>query len=119
VNQKLNRILAQHLVSEKILMKDGQVDEEALKNIFHMLMVVNPAIEVYLLDPNGNILAFSAPPGKVKRQSVSLDPVKRLLSGSSSLILADDPRDLTRKIFSTAHYSGRHGGYLYIIAGRI
>ncbi len=40
VNQKLNRILAQHLVSEQILLKNGQVDEGALKNIFHMLMVV-------------------------------------------------------------------------------
>lgn len=121
VNQKLNRILAQHLVSEKILMKDGRVDEEALKNIFHMLMVVNPAIEVYLLDPKGNILAFSAPPGKVKRQSVSLEPVKRLLDGSSSLpILGDDPRDVTqKKIFSAAPITlnSRTGGYLYIILG--
>jgi signal transduction histidine kinase len=121
VNQKLNRILAQHLVSEKILMKNGRVDEEALKNIFHMLMVVNPAIEVYLLDPNGNILAFSAPPGKVKRQSVSLEPVKRLLIGTSSLpILGDDPRDLTqKKIFSAAPISlnSRTEGYLYIILG--
>ncbi len=121
VNQKLNRILAQHLVSEKILMKDGRVDEEALKNIFHMLMVVNPAIEIYLLDPNGNILAFSAPPGKVKLQSVSLEPVKHLLSGSSSLpILGDDPRDLTqKKIFSAAPITlnSRTEGYLYIILG--
>ena len=77
VNQKLNRILAQHLVSEKILMKDGRVNDKALQNIFHMLMVVNPGIEVYLLDPDGRILAFSAPPGKVKRQSVSLEPVNR------------------------------------------
>ena len=121
VNQKLNRILAQHLVSEKILMKDGRVDEEALKNIFHMLMVVNPAIEIYLLDPDGNILAFSAPPGKVKRQSIPLEPVKRLLSGSSSLpILGDDPRDLSqKKIFSAAPITlnSRTEGYLYIILG--
>jgi two-component system OmpR family sensor kinase len=121
VNQKLNRILAQHLVSEKILMKGGRADEEALKNIFHMLMVVNPAIEVYLLDPKGNILAFSAPPGKVKRQSVSLEPVKRLLGGTSSLpILGDDPRDLTqKKIFSAAPITlnSRTEGYLYIILG--
>ena len=29
VNQKLNRILAQHLVSENILLKNGRVDEKA------------------------------------------------------------------------------------------
>jgi two-component system, OmpR family, sensor kinase len=121
VNQKLNRILAQHLVSEKILMKDGRVDEAALKNIFHMLMVVNPVIEVYLLDTNGRILAYSAPPGKVKRRSVSLGPVTRLLERNSPLpVLGDDPRDLAgKKIFSAAPITlnSRTEGYLYIILG--
>jgi signal transduction histidine kinase len=86
-----------------------------------MLMVVNPVIEVYLLDSNGVILAFSAPPGKVKRQSVSLGPVKRLLSGTAGLpVLGDDPRDLRqKKVFSVAPISlkGRTEGYLYIILG--
>src|SRR5271169_4761773 len=121
VNQKLNRILAQHLVSENILLTDGRVDNKALQNIFHMLMVVNPEIEVYLLDTKGAILSYSAPPGKVKRQSVSLDPVKRLLSGTLSLpVLGDDPRDLHQeKIFSAApiYRDGRIEGYLYIILG--
>jgi two-component system, OmpR family, sensor kinase len=121
VNQKLNRILAQHLVSENILLKDGRVDNKALQNIFHMLMVVNPVIEVYLLDTKGAILSYSAPPGKVKRQFVSLDPIKRLLSGRSSLpVLGDDPRDLHQeKIFSAApiYRGGRIEGYLYIILG--
>jgi two-component system, OmpR family, sensor kinase len=121
VNQKLNRILAQHLVSENILLKDGRVDNKALQNIFHMLMVVNPEIEVYLLDTKGTILSYSAPPGKIKRQSVSLDPVKRLLSGTSSLpVLGDDPRDLHQeKVFSAApiYRDGRIEGYLYIILG--
>ncbi len=121
VNQKLNRILAQHLVSEKILMQNGRVNETALRNIFHMLMVVNPVIEVYLLDPDGKILAYSAPPGKVKRQSISLGPVEQLLNGTSSLpILGDDPRDPDqKKIFSAAPIAlnGRTEGYLYIILG--
>ena len=121
VNQKLNRVLAQQLVSEQILMKDGRVDENALHNIFHMLMVVNPAIEVYLLDRYGKILAFSAPPGKVKRQSVSLEPAHRLLNNTSALpILGEDPRDpANKKVFSIAPImlNGHTEGYLYIILG--
>jgi len=121
VNQKLNRILAQHLVSEQVLLKNGRVNNDALKNIFHMLMVVNPGIEVYLLDADGKILSFSAPPGKVKRRSVSLEPVKRLLSATSSLpILGDDPRDLnSKKVFSVSPImlNGRTEGFLYIILG--
>ena len=77
VNQKLNRELAAHIVSEKLLLQDHQINEEALKEIFHMLMVINPSIEIYLLDPVGNILAFSAPPGKVKRKHVNLEPVNK------------------------------------------
>ncbi len=121
VNQKLNRILAQHLVSENILLKDGRVNDEALKDVFRMLMVVNPGIEVYLLGTDGKIMAFSAPPGKVKRHTVSLDPVRRLLGNAPSLpILGDDPRDLTgKKVFSAAPImlNGRAEGYLYIILG--
>jgi len=121
VNQKLNRILAQQLVSEKVLLTNGRVNNEALQNVFHMLMIVNPGIEVYLLDPDGRILEFSAPPGKVKRQSVSLEPIKRLLSKTNSLpILGDDPRDpANRKVFSASPVirNGQTEGYLYIILG--
>jgi two-component system, OmpR family, sensor kinase len=121
VNQMLNRNLAQHLIAERILMQAGRVNEPVVKHIFHQLMVVNPGIEVYLLDPSGNILAFSAPPGKVKRQTVSLEPLKKYLDETGSFpILGDDPRDLARKkVFSVAPIpiKGQIEGYLYVILG--
>ena len=121
VNQKLNRTLAEHLVLEKVLMEEGRVNERALQDIFHMLMVVNPNIEVYLLDPNGNIMAFSAPPGKVKRQKISIEPLKSFLKKTAVFpLLGDDPRDLERKkVFSAAPISlkGEIQGYLYVILG--
>ncbi|MGZ8366677.1 MAG: sensor histidine kinase, partial [Nitrospira sp.] len=122
VNQKLNQTLAERIVSEKLLMQEGLVNEEAVKEIFHILMVINPRIEVYLLDSQGTILTFSAPPSKVKRQHISLDPLKRFVSGVEDLpILGDDPRDLNRqKIFSASpieSLSGSIQGYLYVILG--
>lgn len=122
VNQKLNQTLAERIVSENLLMQEGLVNEEAVKEIFHMLMVINPSIEVYLLDAEGTILTFSAPPSKVKRQRISLDPLKRFQSGVEDLpILGDDPRDLNRqKIFSSfpiESLSGSIQGYLYVILG--
>ena len=122
VNQKLNQSLAERIVSENLLMREGLVNEEALKEIFHMLMVINPSIEVYLLDAQGTILTFSAPPSKVKRQRISLDPLKQFLSGAEDLpILGDDPRDINRqKIFSAfpiESLSGSVQGYLYVILG--
>lgn len=122
VSQKLNRTLAERMVSEKVLMQEGRVNDEVLKEIFHELMVINPSIELYLLDPQGAILTFSAPPGKVKRQHISLDPLERFLSGTVDFpILGDDPRDLTRKkvfsVFPIETLGGSIQGYLYIILG--
>lgn len=122
VSQKLNRTLAERMVSEQVLMQEGRVNDAALKDIFHQLMVINPSIELYLLDPQGTILTFSAPPGKVKRQRISLDPLNRFLSGGEDFpIQGDDPRDLTRKkvfsVFPIETLGGSIEGYLYIILG--
>jgi len=116
VNQKLNRTLAANLAHEKPLMKDGRIDRAMLHQVLDALMAVNPDIEIYLLDPGGRIVAFSAPPGRVKRGSVSLDPIRRFLEGGRLPIKGDDPRDPSRgKIFSAAPLAG--GGYLYVILG--
>ncbi len=121
VTQRLNRDLAGHLVHEKILLRGGRVDQGALKEVFHMLMVINPSIEIYLLDPEGRILAFSAPPGRVKRERVGLGPVAQFLrSGDDFPLLGDDPRDAARrKVFSAARIprEGALEGYLYVVLG--
>jgi len=121
VNQKLNRKLAELIVAENSILQDSRVNQEALKEIFHMIMVINPSIELYLLDPEGNILAFSAEPGKVKRRRVELDPIKQLINGQVTLpLLGDDPRDLEgKKVFTAAPISpdSKLEGYLYVILG--
>lgn len=121
VSQKLNRNLAENLVNEKLLIKDNKINHEALEYVFHILMVINPSIELYLLDPEGNVLEYSAAPGKVKRTRVSLDPIKEWLAGSVAIPLqGDDPRNLSRKkVFSAARIppQGKLEGYLYVILG--
>jgi signal transduction histidine kinase len=119
--QKLNRNLARQIVAEKILMQDHQINHPGLKEIFDMLMVVNPGIEVYLLNPDGKILAYSAPPGKVKLERVSLVPIQEWFGGSPRFPLTgDDPRNPGReKVFTAARIpeQGLLQGYLYIILG--
>jgi signal transduction histidine kinase len=83
-----------------------------------MLMVVNPSIEVYLLDPGGRILAFSAPPGRVVRERVDLAPVDHFLEGARLPVYGDDPRDRgAREVFSAAPIvsDGSLQGYLYVV----
>ncbi len=121
VNQKLNSGLAAQIVKDRILMEDGRVNQEALKNIFHMLMVINPGIEIYLLDKKGRILTFSAPRDSVRREVVDLTPVEQWLDGRlSPPVQGDDPKSLTRKkVFSAApiEQNGTLEGYLYVILG--
>jgi signal transduction histidine kinase len=119
VAQKLNAALAENMVAEHLFFRDGEIDHAALEQLFHALMVINPRVELYLLDPAGRILAFSAPPGKVQREAVDLAPVQRFLSGEYTPPLrGDDPRSLQRqKVFSAAPIAvdGDQAGYLYVI----
>lgn len=120
INQSLNRSLAANIVETKALVRESEVDPQALDEVFEMLMHINPAIEVYLLDPEGRILAYSAPPGKVKRTRVALDPIKAFLAGRRLPIRGDDPRDKQdRNVFSAApvREAGRLAGYLYVVLG--
>lgn len=129
LTQKLNTTLAAHIVAEEPLfmgqdVTKQQINHTALKSLFHWLMVINPSIELYLLDAGGKILAFSAPEGHVKRQTVSLTPIHRFLAGESTYpLVGDDPRgtgiDARQKVFSAAPIPGKDAknpaGYLYVI----
>jgi len=122
VSQKLNRDLAGNIAAAtKFFLPDNSINNQALAKLFHQLMVINPSIELYLLDQDGKILAYSANPDKVKRKRVSLGPIKAWLSGKTpELHLGDDPRNPNgQKVFSVARLpkEGNLTGYLYVILG--
>lgn len=119
VNQNLNRDLAKNLVADRNLVAEGRLNEMALKEMFHEYMTINPSIEIYLLDVQGQILSYSADPKRVKRKSVSLGPIYGFLSGEASFpILGDDPRSHERrKAFSVTPVPSANDpqGYLYVV----
>lgn len=118
VNQQLNRDLARNLVADRNLVAQGRVNDEALKGLFHQYMVINPSIEIYLLGPNGEILAYSADPGKVKRRHVDMAPIRAFLNGEDYPLLGDDPRAHDRrKVFSVTPIPSAKDpeGYLYVV----
>lgn len=121
VAQKLNAGLAQHIVDEEAWLAGEKVNHKALEKLFHNLMVINPTIEVYLLNREGRILDYAAPQGKVKRLSVDVVPIKQYLAGNITYpFTGDDPRSLQRhKVFSVAEIRGKQGlaGYVYVILG--
>jgi len=119
LNQKLNRDLARNLVADRNLVAEGRIDRMALKDTFAQYMVINPSIEIYLLDLEGKILAYSADPGKVKRNRVSLEPINEFIRQAGKLpLLGDDPRSHDRqKAFSVTPVPSIEDpeGYLYVV----
>ncbi|TMO70904.1 two-component sensor histidine kinase [Pseudoalteromonas sp. S3785] len=119
--QNLHLALAEHLVQDNPLIKEGVYDYKALENLFHTLMLLGPAFEFYFVDENGKILTYSADPGKVKRTHINLAPLKTLINNPDAApIYGDNPRDQTQqKIFSVAPVFNNDTlqGYLYVIIG--
>lgn len=119
VTQRLSGGLAAHIAGNAELMRGDGLNQAAVKSLFDQLMAVNPSVEVYLLDPQGRIVAQAAPPGHLKRDRVDLAPVRQLLAGAPLPVLGDDPRAQAgvRKIFSVApmKVNGRDTGYVYVV----
>ena len=118
VNQLVSRDLAKNLIMDRNLVAEGKIDEAALKETFHQYMVINPSIEIYLLDLDGNILSYSADPGKVKRKHVSLGPIGDFLEKDIYPLLGDDPRSHDKqKAFSVTPVPNEINpeGYLYVV----
>ncbi|MEO8627203.1 MAG: HAMP domain-containing sensor histidine kinase [Betaproteobacteria bacterium] len=118
-NQRLNQTLAQHLAAQNGLVNSSEANASRLRSMFDMQMITNPSIQIYLLDPDGRIVAFSAKPNEVKLDRVELAPIRAFLDRGANLpIRGDDPRHpQDPRIFSaTAIPSSENPqAYLYVM----
>jgi signal transduction histidine kinase len=82
-------------------------------------MVMNPSIEVYLLNPQGKIISYYQPDKPIQLRVVSLEPVHAFIAlAGNEYILGDDPRNAdTQKIFSAAaiEKGTKLQGYIYVV----
>lgn len=124
-NQRLYGSIAQHLVQEikPKINEAGEVDTVVLHDIMHSMMVINPNVEVYLLDPQGEIITYVVPKKVVKLDRVDLAPVQQFLNKSEEeVIVGDDPRNPgVKKVFSAApfYHNDQLNGYAYIILASV
>ncbi|HEY0293843.1 MAG TPA: HAMP domain-containing sensor histidine kinase [Bordetella sp.] len=118
VVQALSRDLAEHIARDGQLADGSGLKPDAVRQLFRQLMVVNPSVEVYLLDQDGRITGHAAPANRIMRDHVDLGPVRALLAGAPLPVLGDDPRsERGRKVFSAAplRVDGREMGYVYVV----
>ncbi|MEH6558415.1 MAG: HAMP domain-containing sensor histidine kinase [Oceanicoccus sp.] len=104
ITQRINRDIALHAAEDMPLLQQGVVNEQALKELAHHVMFINPIVEVYLLDTAGNILSHALPSGSVLLEKVDLAPLQLFLQDQKTLpIFGDDPRNPDRKkVFSVS-----------------
>ena len=133
VAQQLNRPLASNLAKHldaKNLLRANFASDKALqaaaKSEISKLMVLNPDIEIYILDANGTVLAYSAHVDKLQVKRIELKPLQQFFAGQTSPIRGDDPLHLGgHKVFSAARVPHAEGqpaaqalnGYVYIVLG--
>ncbi len=119
VEQLLNREYAANIADEIRPLVSDTFSEDVIKGAIHYMMVLNPMVEIYLLDADGNVVSYFAGPDEtIERFSIDLDPVRELIrTGGNTLILGDDPRNSdAMKPFSAAELTmGSEEGYVYVI----
>ena len=120
-DQTVNRNLAQEYVAANFFLTDRQLDAMTLHQGIGKLAAANPAIDVYLLDLQGRIVASSVPKTGWRRSAVDVEAIKEFLAGRPAPIMGDDPRQpAARTVFSAAPFHVRDcpGDYLYLVLGR-
>ena len=119
--QKLDVNIASHIASDNNFFSGDSMNLEVLKEVFHNVMVINPSIEVYLLDTTGTILSYYAPSQSVLLKSVPLNSIRKFIaSKEENFLMGVDPKNPeTRKAFSAAKVfdHGKFKGYIYVILG--
>jgi hypothetical protein len=121
--QRLSHGLAKHIVDhwpQVARPADGAIDRTSLDDVLHMLMVVNPGIEVYVLDSAAQVRSYLGEPGAVREPRVDMGAMNAFLSGAPLPLLGSDPKAPgAPKIFSVAPFPGTADGstpgYLYVV----
>ncbi|HSI60641.1 MAG TPA: HAMP domain-containing sensor histidine kinase [Ideonella sp.] len=124
-SQRINLDLAAYIVEHQprpLIGADGRADTALLKGMATQVMMINPAVEVYLLDPQGRVLGHALDGAAPISPQIDLAPVHALLDDRSARAMlplwGDDPRRAgQRNIFSAApvRRDGQLAGYLYVV----
>ncbi|MGD1832780.1 MAG: sensor histidine kinase [Sphaerochaetaceae bacterium] len=119
VDQLLNREYATSISEELSAILSQDPAGEEIKDAIHYMMVLNPNVEIYLLDFDGLILSYFAGEGKtITRDRIDPEPLVIFQqSGGYDSILGDDPRtENEKKPFSAAPMQiNGEPGWVYVI----
>ena len=119
VEQLLNREYAASIAQElHPMVKDG-FSKDNIKDAIHYMMVLNPMVEIYLLDQEGKIISyFTHPDEKLIRYQIEVTSLLSFIdSDGLDIVQGCDPRtENSKKPFSAARLQmGDETGFVYVI----
>ena len=119
VEQLLNRDYAESIAGEIQPIIESGPGTESVAEAIHYMMVLNPMVEIYLVDSAGQIVAyFTHPKESLARREIDISPLEEFVeSDGRKLILGEDPRSAgDKKPFSAARlFMGNEEGFVYVI----
>ncbi|MFK7994838.1 MAG: sensor histidine kinase [Granulosicoccus sp.] len=91
--QRLNAPIAMYMAENAGLVVDGALDHQALNSLAEHVMMVNPSVEVYVLDLQGFVMAQAASANVIAQPRVSMQPIREAirLNTPSTVVLNDNP----------------------------
>lgn len=126
-SQALSRPVAMYMASQVSFFVDGQPDTQALEALASHVMMINPSLDVYLLDETGRIIASAISDDELQSGIVDLAPIRQFLAADARLpVYGDNPRNTQElRVFSAfpVSDSSRPGsgcdpcGYVYAVLG--
>jgi len=118
INSPIAMYVAEHLADSET---DG-LDANQLLEIAHHVQMLNPSVEIYLLDAEGYVLDQSIDPRRLQLNQIDLEPVRQFLENDQRFpLLGDDPRNSEQPMIFSVHPVMNEEsvvGYIYaVLAG--
>ena len=116
--QRENAEIAASLSHEITQTVSGAVDGYFVEQLFRTMSIVNPDVQLYLLDPTGRIVSNSVDDSPLVLERIDLQPIKRFLTPERTFpMFAQDPLAADSMVTFSAAALGKDDdipGYLYI-----
>lgn len=122
-DQTINRYLARTLAKKFQPHLKDSLNYTAIENKIVEIMEINPRIEIYLVDKDGNIKTHFSAPDEIHQKKINTKPIVDFIQDSPEIqlpIMGDDPKsDNGKRVFSAAEIDlgPSEKGYLYVILG--
>ena len=120
VMQGVNRSTAMYITQQAPLITSTGVAEDRVTELSQRAMIINPSLEIYVLDLAGHILSHRMPQERVKLAQVRVAAIQDFLGGRPLPIVGDDPmRPGQAAVFSASpiELDGQTLGYVYAVVG--